>query len=104
MSNVHLVGMSLSKVLFLNAPHSKAPRIYNFFVLLVSERGEGRERNISVRETLGLVASCSHPKRGPNPATSVMCPDLEMNLLPFGLQDDAQQTEPHCPGRKSQEF
>ena len=51
-------------------------------------REEERQRNTDVREQHQSVAfhKCFHWDGTLNPS---MCPDQEMNLRPFGLQDDA---------------
>ncbi|XP_045044995.1 syntaxin-6 isoform X1 [Desmodus rotundus] len=43
-----------------------------------------------------VVASCT-PPTGDLACNPDMCPDLELNLQPFGLQAGAQSTEPHKP-------
>ena len=65
------------------------------FIYLLLERGEGREKarernmgQLSVTWALTREWTC---KPG-------VCPDRESNLRPFGLQDDAQPTEPHWSG------
>ena len=50
-----------------------------------------------MREKHQLVASRTHPDRGPNLQPRPV-PNWESNSQPFGLQDDAQPTEPHWPG------
>ena len=68
-----------------------------------SEGGERRERlrerNIDGREKHGSIASHMPPRwdlaRNPR-----LCPDWELNLWPFGLQNDAQSTETHQSGLK----
>ena len=63
------------------------------FIYLFLERGEGREkareRNTDMRSA-APTRDLAH--------NSGMCPDLESNLQPFDLWDDAQLTEPHQPG------
>ena len=72
------------------------------FHLFVFREREGREkdmeRNISVREKHGSVASCMRPATGDQTCSPHMCPDQELNWRPFTLQDDAQPTEPHWSG------
>ena len=73
--------------------------IYKDFIYL--ERGEGREkereRNTDLWEMHQSVAFDTPPTGIPahNPG---MCPDLEWNLWPFGLQAGIHSTEPHQPG------
>ena len=58
------------------------------------EREKGRERNINVCGCLSRA-----PYWGPDLARNPgMCPDWELNRLPFGLQAGTQSTEPHQPG------
>ena len=52
-----------------------------------------RERNISL-----WVASHTVPGLACNPG---MCPDRELNQPAFGVQEDAQLTEPHKSGHAS---
>ena len=74
-------------------PHGFFLRLYLFL-----ERGKGREkereRSIDVQEIHQLVASPTCPTRdlAHNPG---MCPELELNQRPFGLQAGTQSTEPH---------
>ena len=44
-----------------------------------------------------VVASCA-PPTGDLAHNPGMCPDWELNLQPFGPQDDAQPTKSHWPG------
>ena len=46
-----------------------------------------------------VVASRTLPT-GDLTRNSGMCPDWESNQEPFGLQANAQSTEPHQPGQK----
>ena len=68
------------------------------FIYYFLERGEGegneRERNIDVREK---VASCA-PATGDLSCHPGTCLDWESNQRLFGLQDNAQPTEPHQSG------
>ena len=82
------------------------PHLKTFFFSLLSsprgplERGEGRERNVNVREKHQLVASCMHPNhvdRGLNHKLG-MCLDRESNPQPFGYGMMLQPTEPRQPG------
>ena len=52
------------------------------------ERGEGRERNIDVKEKHQSVASCMHPDWDQTRNLD-MCPDRESKPQPFGLGNDA---------------
>ena len=58
--------------------------------LLILERGEGRkrerERNINVKEKYWSIAPCPNPSQG-WPHNPGMCPDQELNLWTFGLQE-----------------
>ena len=67
--------------------------IYFFLLERVEGREKERERNL-VQEKHQSVASCMAPSRdlACNPG---MCPDWESNQWHFGLQNDAQPTEPH---------
>ena len=70
--------------------------------MYVFKRGEGREkeRDISVREIHGSVASHT-PPAGDLACNPGMCPDGESNLRPFSSQASTQFTEPHQPGQKA---
>ena len=59
------------------------------FINLFSERGEGKEKE---REC--VVASHAPPTGDPG-----MCPDLDLNWQPLGLQASTQSTEPYQPGQ-----
>ena len=50
-----------------------------------------------------VVASCKLPTGGlaKNPG---VCPDQELNLKPFGLQDNAHPTEPQQSGERIGDF
>ena len=71
--------------------------LFKKIIYLVLERGEWRgeerERNIHVQEKHQLVASRTPPVGDPG-----VCPERESNWQPFGLQADAQSTEPHQAG------
>ena len=62
------------------------------------ERERERERNTYVREKHWLVAFCTRPTRDWT-CNLGMCSDSKSNLQPFGLQDNAQPTGSHWPGR-----
>ena len=49
---------------------------------LILEREEGRERNVDVRETHQLVASCIYPT-GDHTGNLDMCPDQGIELATF---------------------
>ena len=82
----------------------KSPKFYLYFILfskdfiyLFLERGEGRERNIDVRNIDQLPLTCAltgNQTRNPG-----MCPDQKSNWWPFALWDGAQPTEPHWSGQ-----
>ena len=59
-----------------------------------------KDRNIDVQEIHPSVASRTPPTGDPacNPG---MCPNWELNQLPFSLQASTQSTEPHHPGLDS---
>ena len=65
---------------------------FYLFLMRGDEREKERERNINVWLPLACLPTgdLAH-----NPG---MCPDWELNLLPFGLQASTQSTEPHQPG------
>ena len=69
--------------------------MFCLFIDLFLDRGGGRERE----KQLYVVASCMPPTRdlSCNPG---MCPDWELNWLPFGLQAGPQSAEPHQPRQK----
>ena len=56
-----------------------------------------RQKDIDVREKHQSVSSRTHPDTGLNHSLA-MCPDWELNLQPFGTQDNAP-TEP--PGQEN---
>ena len=63
------------------------------FIFFLEERGEReRERNIHVRNIDQLLLACSQPGSWP---TTQAC---ALTRGPFGLQDNAQPTEPHQSG------
>ena len=79
------------------------PLYFLNFIYLFLERGEGkekdRERNISVGETHGSVASHTLPtgELAHNPG---MCPNWESNWRPFISQASTHSTESPQPGPK----
>ena len=60
------------------------------------EGGEGRERNIYVREIHQSVAS-SMPPTGDLDRNPGVCPKWDLNWQPFGSQDGTQSTKPGQP-------
>ena len=73
-----------------------------YFIYLFLERWEGkekeRERNTDVLEKHWLVASQTPPTRDVAHNWGI-CPDWESDQQHFGLQDEAQLTEPHQSGQ-----
>ena len=67
------------------------------FIYLFLERGEGREKEREKNVHVQLVASHT-PPTGDLARNPDMCPEWELNLLPFGSQASTQSTEPHQPG------
>ena len=93
----------------ISLPNSLRIKVYNvkycviFFLLLIPEREEGRERkrkgNTTVRNIDRLPpAETTTRDQTCNPG---MCPDWDSTLRPFGVWDDTQLTEPHWPGLRS---
>ena len=60
-------------------------------------RERGREGEKDREKHQCVVASCSAPN-GDLTHNPGMCPDKELNQLPFGSQAGAQSPEPHQPG------
>ena len=73
-----------------------------FYLFIVLERGEGREkergRNTSVRNTDQLPLE--HTPMGDRPCNLGTRPDQESNPRSFTLQDSAQPAKPHWSGQK----
>ena len=66
-----------------------------FYLFIFRQRGREGEKEGEKYQC--VVASHAPPTRdlAHNPG---MCPDLELNQLPFGSQAGAQSTEPHQAG------
>ena len=75
-----------------------------FFVFLLLERGEGREKKRERHSTVGEIqqsVASRTPPTGDLACNPGMCPDWESNQWPFSFGDDAQPTEPHWSGLPS---
>nr|KAF6382446.1 hypothetical protein mPipKuh1_008826 [Pipistrellus kuhlii] len=71
------------------------------------ERQGKTERNINVRETHHLVASCTHPDQGlgwGGACNQAMCPSPELSLGPFSPQAYSLSTEPNQLGLEKSLF
>ena len=64
-----------------------------FYLFIFRERGREEER-----ERINVLVASRVPSTGDLTRNPGMCPDWKSNLQPFGLQVDAQSTEPHQPG------
>lgn len=65
------------------------------FLLIFRERR--RERKSEKHWLAASFTSCM-PPNGNGACSLGMCPDLELNQRPLGVQDNAQPTEAHQPG------
>ena len=70
---------------------------FTHFIYFFQREGKGRTKRR--RETSMCDCFQHAPYWGPNLAHNTsMCPDWELNQLPFGSQAGTQSTEPHQPG------
>ena len=60
-----------------------------FFCCFLREEGGGTEREKREKEKTSIVRLLIHTQSGHQTCSLGMCPDWELNLQPFGLQDNA---------------